>query len=170
MLLKIIVISIFHFFTYFVLFCIIFVYFLHEGVNVVRLQSIYRKRLETFEYRLKFSITNNQTDNPRTCASCRFTYLVRKPPRRRGRNSMPKIMKEFHVFAKLPSIGDIVPSLSFSLSSHPEYRFGQTWWSLRLGSSIICAINRKFFSLCIIAEKRMKRGKKRGGLRGKWFH
>lgn len=114
--------------------------------------------------RLKVSITNNRADNPKTCASCRFTYPARKPPRWRGRNSMPKIMKEFHVFAKLPSIGDIVPSLPFSLSSRPEYRFGQTWWSLRLGSSIICAINRKFFSLCIIAGtgRRVKRGKSVG--------
>jgi len=50
--------------------------------------------------------------------------------------------------------------------THPEYRFGRTWWSLRLGSSIICAINRKFFSLCIIAGDRTEQG--RAKIRGVW--
>lgn len=70
-----------------------------------------------------------------------------------GRNSMPEIMKNF-TFLRNCRQSETPPARRRTSvrAPHPGYRFEPTWWSLRLGSSIICPINRKFFSLCIIAR------------------
>lgn len=136
-----------------------------------------RKGLETFECKLKVSITDNRADEHRPNTSCRFTCPVRNPSpsRRRGRDSMPEIMKNFTFLRNCRQLETSqAPSSSFSSSTLSARNIVS---SRRDGLYVLAAplsapsIGNSFpFASSRGVEKRAKEGKDRGGLRGKWFH